>query len=381
MNGCCQMREARARRRATAARLRRGEARGGRLLACATTGLLLWPGTAVWADENPHTANRSATADEVTVSAEADADIRGALAYLAAKQSPTGSWSEGDKFHVAMTAYAVIGFMASGDLPDEGPYGRNVALAVQFLLDQVQPDGVLRNTAYQNAYMYSHGIATIALAELSGQTPLPALRGKVEKLVKVIIDSQGPTGGWRYQPKPTPDADISVTVTELVALRAAKNAGFDVPQETIDNGVKFVRGCVDQATGGFDYQPGKGPGFARTAAAIYALQVCGLYDDPMVARGSAYLLRMTNGHTTGGYAVYGHYYGAPAEYMIGGDSWQQWYRSLEAQLIRSAKHAGSQVYWDNTAVPEAGGVGPVYDTAVFAAVLAMPYHYIPLYQR
>ena len=352
----------------------------GRLLACLTAGLLL-PGMAAHADENPNTASRSATVDEVTVAAETDADIRGALAYLAAKQSPTGSWSEGDKFHVAMTAYALIGFMASGHLPDEGPYGHNVAQAVQFLLDQVQPDGILRNTAYQNAYMYSHGIATIALAELYGQTHLPALRGKLEKLVKVIVDSQGPTGGWRYQPKPIADADISVTVNELVALRAAKNAGFDVPQETIDNGVKFVRSCVDQATGGFDYQPGKGPGFARTAAAIYALQVCGLYDDPMVARGSAYILKAISGRPGGQWFVYGNYYGAPAEYMIGGESWQQWYRSLEALLVKSARHTGSQVYWDNAAVSDSGGVGSVYDTAVFAAVLAMPYHYIPLYQR
>jgi hypothetical protein len=27
------------------------------------------------------------------------------------------------------------------------------------------------------------------------------------------------------------------------------------------------------------------------------------------------------------------------------------------------------------------GVGPVYATAVYTTILAMPYHYIPLYQR
>ena len=31
--------------------------------------------------------------------------------------------------------------------------------------------------------------------------------------------------------------------------------------------------------------------FARTAAAIYSLQVCGLYEDPMVKKGSEYLMK------------------------------------------------------------------------------------------
>ena len=353
-----------------------------RPLAFLATALLpLRQPAAARADEHAVTASRSATVDQVTVNPETDADIRGALAYLAAKQSPDGSWSEGDKFHVAMTAYALIAFMASGHLPDEGPYGHNVAQAMQFLLDQVQPDGLLRNTVYQNAYMYSHGIATIALAELYGQTQSPVLRGRLEKLVKVIIDSQGLTGGWRYQPEPTADADISVTVNELVALRAVKNAGFDVPQDTIDRGVKFVRSCVDKKTGGFCYQPGQDPGFARTAAAIYALQVCGLYEDPMVAKGSAYLLDLMSKGPGQAWFIYGNYYGAPAEYMIGGDSWRQWYRTIEGLLVKKAKHNGSQVNWDNDAVGDGQGVGPIYDTAVFAAVLAMPYHYIPLYQR
>ncbi len=332
---------------------------------------------------NPNTATRSSSVDDVIVSPEADADLRGALAYLAAHQSANGSWSSNDKFHVAMTSYALIAFMANGHLPDEGPYGRNVALAVQFLTEQVQPDGILRNTTYENAYMYSHGVCSIALAELYGQSHSPALRVKLEKLVKVIVESQSPSGGWRYQPHPTPDADISVTVNELVALRAAKNAGFDVPQETIDNGVRYVRTCVDQKTGGFTYQAGKGEaGFARTSAAIYALQVCGLYDDPMVASGSAYILNGGKGGKHGGqWFIYGNYYCAPAEYMIGGQSWQQWYRSMSELLVKDARHAGAQVNWDSPGVGDTGGVGPIYATAVFAAILAMPYHYIPLYQR
>jgi hypothetical protein len=332
---------------------------------------------------NPNTAARSASVDDVTVSPEADADLRGALAYLAAHQSVNGSWSEKDKFHVAMTSYALIAFMANGHLPDEGPYGKVVAQAVQFLTEQVQPDGILRNTNYENAYMYSHGICAIALAELYGQSHSPVLRTKLEKLLNVIKQSQGADGGWRYQPKPPTASDISVTVNELVALRAAKNAGFDVPQDTIDNGVRFVRACLDAKTGGFTYLAGKGEaGYARTGAAIYALQVCGLYDDPLVASGSTYILNACkSGRPPGSFLIYGSYYCAPGEYMIGGGSWKEWYRVMEQLLLKAARHNGSQVNWDSAGVSDTGGVGPIYATAVFSALLAMPYHYIPLYQR
>jgi hypothetical protein len=41
---------------------------------------------------------------------------------------------------------------------------------------------------------------------------------------------------------------------------------------------------------------------------------------------------------------------------------------------------GELIYWE----PKwdgGRGVGPVYCTAVYAMILAMPYHYLPLYQR
>ena len=94
------------------------------------------------------------------------------------------------------------------------------------------------------------------------------MRAKLDKAVKVIISAQasepGHEGGWRYRPI-AKDADISVTVLSLVAIRAAKNGGLEVPQHTIDEGVAYVKRCQDERTGGFCYQPQRDPGFAREA--------------------------------------------------------------------------------------------------------------------
>ena len=99
--------------------------------------------------------------------------------------------------------------------------------------------------------MYGHGFATMFLAECYGMSPRPELREKLAKAVKIIVNSQNKEGGWRYQPVRA-DADISVTVCEIMALRAARNAGLFVPNETIDRAIDYVKRSQN-ADGGFMY--------------------------------------------------------------------------------------------------------------------------------
>src|SRR6266849_9616042 len=65
--------------------------------------------------------------DNVVVDDATEAVIKGALKYLAAKQSPNGSWNAGGGEHpVAMTAYTLMAFLAAGNTPNEGEYGKQV---------------------------------------------------------------------------------------------------------------------------------------------------------------------------------------------------------------------------------------------------------------
>jgi len=320
----------------------------------------------------------SAAPDTVVVSGQTATVLKGALKYLASKQSPNGAWDEGRKdWSTAITGYALMAFMANGNLPGEGEHGKVVSAGMQHLLDSLQGDGTFAPRTGQ--YMYGHGVATIALAELYGQTKSPTMRPKLERAVKVILGSQNKEGGWRYHPAPR-DADISVTVLQVVALRAAKNAGLEVPQETIERAIKYVHSCYEERTGGFCYQPGKGAGFARTAAAIYSLQVCGQYDDKKVKTGSQYLIKANKGEGRGSeWFTYGHFYAGPAQFMIGGETWRKWYEDITKLLVPRVKRNGDVAYWDQDLDRRA--VGPVYCTAVYATILALPYQYLPLYQR
>ncbi|HEY0010055.1 MAG TPA: prenyltransferase/squalene oxidase repeat-containing protein [Tepidisphaeraceae bacterium] len=312
--------------------------------------------------------------DDVIVDARTEKLINSGLKFLAARQLPNGSWNSGDRNHsAAITAYVLMGFLSAGNLPNEGEHGAVVRRGLDFLLGCVRPDGYIAAAEGENN-MYGHGIATIALGEFYGMTGDDTIKPRLERAINCIIKAQHTEGGWRYNPRPH-DSDISATVLQVVALRVARNSGIDVPAGTIDRAVAYVKNCAHKS-GGFTYQAKRGePGFSRTAAAVYSLQVCGLYDDPLVTAGSTYLF--DNLAKPGEYYTYGSYYAAPVHYMMGGDTWRKWYALMQEKLLPSVKSEKGLSYWSTVG----GQGGDVYGTAVAITVLAMPYGYVPLYQR
>ena len=131
--------------------------------------------------------------DTVVVDGPTEQVIQGALRWLSAQQQANGSWSvsEGRRgdHPVAMTGYVLMAYMACGHLPEEGEYARQVRAGMEFLLDQIGVDGQFRDVD-GGKYMYNHGIASIALGELYGETRHPAMREKLERVIRLIVTSQ-----------------------------------------------------------------------------------------------------------------------------------------------------------------------------------------------
>src|ERR1043166_2988584 len=121
-------------------------------------------------------AAEPAAQDAVTVDAPTEEVLRGALRWLATKQNVNGSWNGGEgrraDHPLAMTRYVLLGFMGTGNLPEEGEYAKQVKAGLEFLLESIGPDGQYRGVD-GSKYMYNHGIATIALGELYGQPRNP----------------------------------------------------------------------------------------------------------------------------------------------------------------------------------------------------------------
>ncbi|HYF01576.1 MAG TPA: hypothetical protein VEJ18_21820, partial [Planctomycetota bacterium] len=172
-----------------------------------------------------------ARAGDVEMDPDARKATAKALKWLAANQNADGSWGTGLYPHnTAVTAFALLAFMSQGHHPGQGLYGPEVAEGTRFLLASEQADGYLVGTFGGN--MYAHAMATLALAELWGMAGGEPIRATLERATALIVKSQSPEGGWRYEPAPT-GHDISSTIMQVMALRAAKNSGLHVPDQTI----------------------------------------------------------------------------------------------------------------------------------------------------
>src|SRR5262245_2065490 len=200
------------------------------LTACLAAGLV--PVAAPAAPTVPRTVETSGL--ELITGPTQQAINRG-LEYLAVSPYEDGSFGSGSAYrrNVAVTALSGMAFLSAGNTPNRGKYGKNVELAVQLLLSCVEATRLMTSPeGRKQKPMYGHGFATLFLAEVYGMTPRPEIREKLKLAVNLIVNSQNKEGGWRYQPVRR-DADVSVTVCQIMALRAARNAGIYVPKNTV----------------------------------------------------------------------------------------------------------------------------------------------------
>jgi hypothetical protein len=309
--------------------------------------------------------------DEVKMNEPAKKAVAKGLAYLAANQNPDGSWSDGRYAHnTAITGFALLAFLSQGHLPSQGQYGAEVAKGMRFLIAaQREEDGYIVGARGGN--MYCHGMATLALAELWGSTADDSIKPALKKAVDLIIKCQNPEGGWRYEPRPTA-ADISVTIMQVMALRAAKNAGFSVPTETLKKAIGYVERCYNPYSGGFSYQTSGGaPGFARTAAGCCVLFLAGDYQAKQLPKAIEY---MKDNFETNQHFFYGHYYACHAMHQVDKE-WPAYYDKITKFLLPLQELDGC---WQ---VSERGSSGPVMQTSISCIVLSVPTHYLAIFQK
>jgi hypothetical protein len=345
---------------------RRGAAVFIVLARAAAVALVLGPGLA-YAAETPE-------ASSVAMMAPANGAIERGLAFLANSQEQDGSFGgRGLGRNPAIVGVAGMAFLSGGSTPGRGPYGEACQRCVDYLIEHTQPSGFIAvQDEASHGPMYGHGFATLFLAEAYGMSPRPELRDKLASAVRLIVAAQNAEGGWRYQPTPV-DADISVTICQIMALRAARNAGIHVPTDTVDRCLEYVKRC-QRADGGFGYNVmDQSSLFPRSAAGVVALYSAGVYEGDSIERGLAYLEAQPPGGAINAspHFFYGQYYAVQAMWQAGGDRWSRWYPLVRDVLLAQQRADGS---WPD-------GNGPHYATAMALVVLQIPNNALPIFQR
>ncbi|MCZ7648244.1 MAG: hypothetical protein M5U26_23795 [Planctomycetota bacterium] len=325
--------------------------------------------------------------ESVKITRQIQASIELAQRALAGQQRSDGSYLGSEGGLTAVVSACTLAFMSTGNLPNEGPYARNVSRGVQYLLNNAQPSGLLMsNKGKGSGAMYNHGLATLCLAEVWGMTRDPRIIDKLERAVQLQIRCQGPRGSWTYDPK-MQDGDMSITIMQVLGLRAAYDAGVAVPKETIDRAVGYVNGnqCKPDSQGltGYGYSGPNGPNFSRTAAAVMSLQVCGDYRPRSLKPGLDYLINARKTGKDAEWYMYGHYYAAQAMFQASRHPgfqkyWEYWYPSISNELIaQQAKTGQNRGHFQLKKARVPG----LLQTSFAILVLAVPYNYLPIYQK
>jgi hypothetical protein len=336
------------------------------------------------ADERDTLPNGSASKGMITH--EAEEAIRKGLAFLNTRFNREAGYGSTQNYqgNVAITSLAALAYMAGGNQPGRGQYGKLVTECVEFVLskEDAVKAGYLHNPrGTPHGPMYGHGFGTLLLGEVHGMVANKRLRTRVKEALKrsvqLIINSQNVEGGWRYFPT-SKDADISVTICQIMALRSARNAGIAVPKNVVDKCVEYVKRCQDGRDGSFRYQAqmgGRGHGntFARTAAGVCALFSAGIYKGREVDNGLRHLtLFKPPSHSRFDmHYFYGHYYAVQAMWTAGGDYWTDWFPAIREELVSNQRGDG---HWEDAICTH-------YGTAMACIILQVPNNYLPILQK
>jgi hypothetical protein len=318
------------------------------------------------------------------------------LRYLLSQQREDGAITD-RQYDTTMTSLAIMAFASTGVLPAETtPRGRALRKALDFVL---RPDRQDSKGYYGNrdgSRMYGHGIVTLMLTEMNGMgadaDQDAIIYQRCQRAIDLILSAQSQPkntryqGGWRYTPNSN-DADLSISVWQLMALRSAKNDGLDVPAEAISQAVGYLQrsftsslnsaGRPTELSAGFSYLPdSRNPTFAMTASGLLALQVCGQYESPLVDSATAWLQDHPPKWNER-FFFYGTYYYAQGMHQRGGMIAQRAYQNVRNVLLQHQQPDGS---WSAPGGEESGA-GKVYCTCMAILSLSVHHHYLPIYQR
>ena len=255
-------------------------------------------------------------------------------------------------------------------------------------------------------WIYSHAIATMAMAELLLMSNDFKLKKSVREATKLCLRAQNDGRGWRYGIKPG-DNDTSVTGWMVLALKTAKQCRLGLPKGAFQNSFEGALKWLDYATAsngkvGYNVPGDEGSRlaaghtdpypFSKDLSCMTAVGVlCRLFsgESRRVAsiRSGVDILSQQppvwheqKGRSLSTINIYYWYYATYAMFQFGGKPWLAWNEKMQKALIDTQRAE----YKDDS--PEVDGSwdpigewgisgGRVYSTALGAMTLEVYYRF------
>ncbi|MFM8734069.1 MAG: squalene--hopene cyclase [Pirellulales bacterium] len=316
------------------------------------------------------------------------------LRYLIRTQDESGGWKDGQA-GPGVTGMAVMALLASGEDPNHGPYREPIRKGLRSIIAAQNPETGFLGSSQGHDSMYQHGFGMLALAEAYGAVDDRTLwteasaggrKGRslgqaLELAVRCAVTSakNNPLGGWRYSPD-AKDADTSVSGAVLMGLLGARNAGIEVPDDTIDRAIAYLASMTGP-NGQLGYSGGPGGGSdAVTSIGVLVFAIARHKELPQYAKAAAYLRGRSLGASQAngeGYPTYTRYYRAQALFQADVATWEKWNAGLVREMKSMQAKDGSFAGFAG----RGGGFGGTVDTSLALLSLAVNYKFLPVYER
>lgn len=343
--------------------------------------------------------------------ARVETSVDKALEWLASQQAEDGRFPSMEAAQPAVTSMAIMAFLSRGHIPGQGPYGKQLTHAIDFVLSTQRRRGYFsllpvtppaQHMSPSQTVTYNHSIAGLMLGEVYGMTSGEQSK-RIESAIRDALvyhrevqvrvkKTKGDIGGWRYGYPESPEAssDMSVTGWALMFLRSARNAEFEVPKNFFDEGLDFVERCHEadttlQEKGVFRYRPlisapKENPQItlANTASAMLTLILGGRLQHPGLADGVRWFRsRDYPKPWQYNYFYLGSYYSSQAMAQVGGDTWNQIFPQIASNLLEEQAEGGE---WPLGTGRERD-FGSTYTTSLAVLALTPALQLLPIYQR
>lgn len=315
------------------------------------------------------------------------------LRYLIKTQDESGAWKDGQA-GPGVTGMALMALLASGEDPNHGPYRVPIRKALRSMIVSQNAETGFLGSGQGHDSMYQHGFGMLALSEAYGTVDDRTLwteasaggqKGRpigqaLELSVRCAVTSaqNNPHGAWRYSPD-AKDADTSVSGAVLMGLLGARNAGIEVPDETIDKAIKYYASMTGP-NGQLGYSGGPGGGSdAVTSIGVLVYAIARHKALPQYAKAANYLKGRSLGNDAGGegYPTYTRYYRAQALFQADVAAWEKWNAGLVKEMKAMQAKDGSFAGFAG----RGGGFGGTVDTSLALLSLAVNYKFLPVYER
>ena len=379
---------------------------------------------------------RGGTRSKVGSGRAAATGVEDALRWLAAHQSPNGSWEaagfgqwcdgkpvsdrskqpdgSGKKLYdPGVTGLALCAFLGGG-YTNRGkhPFAQVISRGLRYLKNIQDPEGCFGPRTTQQ-YIYNHAIASLAMVEAYGMTGSPIFKSSAQRALDYIALARNPYFAWRYGIKPG-DNDTAVSGWMMMALKSAQLINADslkrgraAPLVVDEQAFMGLKAWLDKVTdaeyGRVGYvQRGTGPARpqelvdrfpaekSESMTAVGMLARIFMGEDPQKSKllqlGAKLCAKLPPTWNVGDGSIdmYYWYYGSLAMFQMGGTHWRTWRRAMDGAIIRtqrkdtdSCQYKGS---WDPVG-PWGPDGGRVYATALMAMSLEVAFRYDRVFRK